>query len=107
MTQIRFESDGSRIEITCEGHSGYADSGADIVCAAISILVHSFAELSMKLGMEKKITVQSLDLGEGYSHICIYDPREYTGYAVEMIKMGLASLAECYPDNLSIEWGEC
>ncbi len=35
---------------TCEGHAGYADSGKDIVCAAVSMLVintiNSFEEIT-------------------------------------------------------------
>lgn len=27
--------------ISCEGHSGYADSGSDIVCASVSVLVQN------------------------------------------------------------------
>ena len=30
---------GEYLGFTCEGHAGYADSGKDIVCAAISMLV--------------------------------------------------------------------
>ncbi len=30
---------GGYLGFTCEGHAGYADSGKDIVCAAISMLV--------------------------------------------------------------------
>ena len=30
---------GEYKEVTCKGHSGYADAGSDIVCCAISILV--------------------------------------------------------------------
>ena len=32
-------SDGALIGYTANGHSGYAEAGADIVCAAISVLV--------------------------------------------------------------------
>ena len=27
--------------ISCDGHSGYADSGSDIVCASVSVLVQN------------------------------------------------------------------
>ena len=40
MTEVTFHSSGSRIDgFTVAGHSGYADAGADIVCAAITSAV--------------------------------------------------------------------
>jgi len=40
MTTITFESEGSRLRgFTVSGHSGLADSGADILCAAITSVV--------------------------------------------------------------------
>jgi uncharacterized protein YsxB (DUF464 family) len=41
MTTITIQKTGSNEykSFHCEGHSGYAESGSDIVCAAISILV--------------------------------------------------------------------
>lgn len=41
---------------TCTGHSGYADSGKDIVCAAISVLViNTINSLDQLARMELKI----------------------------------------------------
>ena len=40
MTTVTFHSANSRIDgFVVEGHSGYAEAGADIVCAAISAAV--------------------------------------------------------------------
>ena len=36
---IKKTSNGEYNRITCMGHSGYADAGSDIVCAALSVLV--------------------------------------------------------------------
>lgn len=42
MTQITvFKEDGKIAGFECKGHSGYAQSGADIICAAISTLAGS------------------------------------------------------------------
>ena len=42
MTQITvFKEAGKILGFECKGHSGYAESGADIVCAAISTLAGS------------------------------------------------------------------
>ena len=40
MTTVTFHTEGSRIvSFEVQGHSGYADAGADIVCAAITSAV--------------------------------------------------------------------
>ena len=40
MTTVTFHSANSRIDgFVVEGHSGYAEAGSDIVCAAISAAV--------------------------------------------------------------------
>ncbi len=41
MTKVTIykSNNGSYRRFTCEGHSGFAKSGSDIVCASISILV--------------------------------------------------------------------
>ena len=40
MTTIRFDRRADRIlGFSCQGHSGYAEAGADIVCAAVTSAV--------------------------------------------------------------------
>lgn len=41
MTSITIikSKNGEYKEVTCQGHTGYADAGSDIVCAAVSMLV--------------------------------------------------------------------
>ena len=47
MTRVEFFSEGDKITgFCCQGHSGYAESGADIVCAAVSTAV-TFAETTI------------------------------------------------------------
>lgn len=42
MTTIRVSSEGGKITgFSCKGHSGYAEEGSDIVCAAVSILTQT------------------------------------------------------------------
>lgn len=42
-----FDCDGRTVCVRAQGHSGYADSGSDIVCAAVSTLVQT-AYLAIK-----------------------------------------------------------
>ena len=44
MTTVVFRMEGDRITgFEARGHSGYAEAGADIVCAAVSTLVNTLA----------------------------------------------------------------
>ena len=63
------------IGFTCNGHSGYASEGSDIVCAAISTLVQNVEiclseVLKIKLSLERddKIAKFNLKLAKNVNH---------------------------------------
>ena len=63
MTKCEFYSEGERITgFSVSGHSGYAEAGADIVCAAISAAV-SLAEATINdvCGAKAKVRVKEDD----------------------------------------------
>ncbi len=51
MTEISFykDSEDQFTGFKCTGHSGYADEGSDIVCAAVSMLTFNFVNSVEKL----------------------------------------------------------
>ena len=63
MTTITFRSEGGRIiGFDSQGHSGYAEEGADIVCAAISSTI-SLVEATINdvLGLAASVKVREED----------------------------------------------
>ena len=63
MTTVTFHMKDDRIQgFTCEGHSGYAEAGADIICAAVTTAVR-FAEATVTdvLGFSAKVRVNEQD----------------------------------------------
>ena len=63
MTTITFRSQGSRITgFDVQGHSGYAEAGADIVCAAITSAVR-LVETTVNdvLGLAASVKVRESD----------------------------------------------
>ena len=63
MTTVTFRSQGSRvIGFDVQGHSGYADAGADIVCAAITSAVR-LVETTVNdvLGLAASVKVRESD----------------------------------------------
>ena len=56
MTRVEFfDQDGRITGFSCSGHSGYAEEGSDIVCAAISALTQG-AVIGLKevIGLEAR-----------------------------------------------------
>ena len=63
MTTITFYSQGSRVTgFEVRGHSGYAEAGADIVCAAITSAVRlAEATVNDVLGLAATVKVRESD----------------------------------------------
>ena len=106
MTTVTFHSAGGRIDgFVVEGHSGYAEQGADIVCAAISAAVgltectvNEVLGLGAPVKASEKNARISLKLPSGLSeaneHTC---QNLLAGMMVYLQTMG-----EEYPDNLIV-----
>lgn len=61
MTTVSFHLEGDRIvSFESSGHSGYAEAGSDIVCAAVSSIV-SMVEIAINdvMGLEASVKVDS------------------------------------------------
>ena len=106
MTTITFHSAGGRLDgLAVEGHSGYADEGGDIVCAAISSTV-GMCEciLNEVLGLSADVKIRpddariTLRLPGGLS-----DETEHTCQTLLAgLMVYLQNLSEEYPDNLIV-----
>ena len=106
MTTIAFHLEGSRIVgFDVKGHSGYADEGSDIVCAAVTSAVR-LCECAINdvLGLEASVKVRQSDasitlklpgsLGQTAESTCQTLLTAFMVYCTE--------LNEEYPDNISV-----
>ena len=112
MTKIVFfRSGGSFYGFEENGHAGYADEGADVLCAAISamtMLIINTVEVAYASRVE-------YDIDEGATHIRVrskaalaeFEEDERKRYAVSGLFMSyfsqLNELVEEYYDHLSVE----
>lgn len=106
MTTVTFHSADSRLDgFVVEGHSGYAEEGADIVCAAISsavglteCVINEVMALGAPVKAKEKSARISLKLppalGEASEDLC---QALLTGLLVY-----LQAMAEEYPENLIV-----
>ena len=106
MTTITFYTEGSRIVgFDTVGHSGYADHGADIVCAAITSAIrvtestiNDVMGLSASVHVDEKKVKISMRLPGGLSV-----SSENTCQALMTgLMVYFAQLQEEYPDNVSV-----
>jgi uncharacterized protein YsxB (DUF464 family) len=79
----------------CNGHSGYATSGEDIVCAAISVLVITTIN-SLEVLAKEKMTVKE-DERSGFID-CQFNHsiNEKSKLLIDSMILGLESIAEQY-----------
>ena len=106
MTTVSFLTDGSRITgFDVSGHSGYAEAGSDIVCAAITgavrlveATVNDVFGLAASVRVREKSGSVSLRLPGGLS--------ERDEHAVQGLLSGLmlyfSELHDEYPDNIEV-----
>ena len=83
----------------CRGHAGYAESGSDIVCAAVSILTTTCANALESVAgvipeVEAKEGRMRLDLPAGAGH-------DAQVILLSMLQ-GLRDVAESYPQYLQL-----
>ena len=106
MTTVTFHMEGERIVgFTVQGHSGYADEGSDIICAAVTSAVRlTECAVNDVLGLEASVKVRQKDasitlklpanLGQTHESTC------QTLLAALMVHF--VQLAEEYPDHITV-----
>ena len=106
MTTVSFHLEGSRIVgFDVQGHSGFADEGSDIVCAAVTSAVR-LCECAINdvLGLEASVKVRQKDasislklpggLGQTNESTC--------QTLLTALMVYLTELHEEYPENISV-----
>lgn len=92
MTRATYEKGDGEYRLTLEGHAGYGPHGADIVCAAASILGQA---LLAWLGDR----VQDVCMEDGRFSVAAQGGADVEA-AFEVAAAGLALLGEGYPQNV-------
>ena len=106
MTTVAFHLEGSRIVgFEVKGHSGYADEGSDIVCAAVTSAVR-LCECAINdvLGLEAAMKVRQKDASISLKLPgSLGQTNESTCQALlTALMVYLAELHEEYPENISV-----
>ena len=106
MTTVSFHMEGDRIVgFTAAGHSGYAEAGADIVCAAVTSAIRLVeATVNDVLGLAASVKVREQD-----ASISLHLPGGLSPTAesaCQSLLTGLmvyfSALHDEYPDNIEV-----
>ena len=104
MTRCEFFTEGDRITgFSISGHSGYAEAGSDIVCAAISAVV-TMAEATINdvCGAKAKVRVKEEDARITLMLPASCDEEETVQAVLSGMLVTLLSFKEDYPDYIEV-----
>ena len=104
MTRCEFFTEDDRITgFSVSGHSGYAEAGSDIVCAAISAVV-TMAEATINdvCGAKAKVRVKEEDARITLTLPASCDEEETVQAVLSGLLVTLLSFKEDYPDYIEV-----
>ncbi|MCD7860140.1 MAG: ribosomal-processing cysteine protease Prp [Firmicutes bacterium] len=104
MTRVEFFTEGERITgFSVSGHSGYAEAGSDIVCAAVSTAV-TMAEATVNevCGAQAKVRVREEDTSVTLTLPASCDEEESVQAVLAGMLLTLCSLRDDYPDYIEV-----
>ncbi len=104
MTRCEFFTEDDRITgFSVSGHSGYAEAGSDIVCAAISAIV-AMAEATINevCGAKAKVRVKDEQARITLTLPTSCDEEEAVQAVLSGMMLTLLSLREDYPDYIEV-----
>ena len=104
MTRCEFFTENDRITgFSVSGHSGYAEAGQDIVCAAISAIV-TMAEATINdvCGAKAKVRVKEADARITLTLPSSCDEEESVQAVLAGMLIYLCSLRDEYPDHIEV-----
>ena len=104
MTRCEFFTENDRITgFSISGHSGYAEAGQDIVCAAISAIV-TMAETTINdvCGAKAKVRVKDEQARITLTLPTSCDEEEAVQAVLSGMMLTLLSLREDYPDYIEV-----
>ena len=104
MTRCEFFPENDRITgFSVSGHSGYAEAGSDIVCAAVSAVV-TMAEATINdvLGAKAKVRVKDEQARISLTLPTSCDEEESVQAVLTGMMLTLCSLRDDYPDYIEV-----
>ena len=94
---VFYNADAGLIGFRAHGHAGYAESGSDIVCAAVSVLTTTCANaLESVAGIKPVVKAKDGNMFLALPHGGSHDAQ----VVLQTLRQGLRDIAEEYPRYL-------
>ena len=106
MTRVCYREYYGKTLLSIEGHSGFATSGKDVVCAGISTLVGALINSVLDEESLGRLRLHRNIVRDGYAYFEIekFDfSKERTEGIIDAFLTGFMMLAESYPDYVVME----
>lgn len=99
MIKARFYRSGEKlIGFLVSGHAGYADSGNDIVCAAVSTAVNMTANGITEIAKQ----IAAVNVKENEVQLKVETPSAESALLLQSMKLQIELLYEQFPKNIRI-----
>lgn len=98
MILVKVSEDKKNTSVIVSGHSGIADKGEDILCAAVSALAQGTV-IGLKNVLKEKITIEKND---GYLYFRVRKNAS-SDILIETFKESIKDLVSQYPKHLKME----
>lgn len=85
-----------------KGHSGYADEGADIVCAAVSALAESTVN-GIETLTDAKVSEETVKEEEGYLKFILSRCSKESDLLLQNMELGIKSISGSYPEFVQVQ----
>lgn len=102
MIRAYFTEDKGELELTIDGHAGYAEHGKDIVCAACSGI--TYALLAYLEEHSDEVTDVAGPVVESGCFFISCKGTERVATAFHMAVLGLRKIGSQYPDYVTIQY---
>ena len=95
--------DCGKFELKVEGHAGVAPAGEDLVCAAVTMLVRTFAENAKQMDRAGIASGVQIELKDGSAHVLCRPAKKYRAVAkavLQAVCIGFELLEREYPEHV-------
>ena len=102
MVRFKFiRSGGVNIGFVSSGHAGYAESGKDIVCAAVSSAAYMAANTITDIYRAKA----EVEVNDGYMSLLLTGPDAESTKLLSGLEAHIRALAKEYPSGIKVIYG--
>jgi len=104
MIRVSVRADEESAQVIVSGHAGHAEYGHDIVCAGVSVLTNTLANLARRWAYDGIVDLYLVQPEIEPSHIFVRTGgNSAVNAAIRTFIEAYGQIAEQYPDNVSLE----